>query len=205
MCWESSTTAHICVCSGARTKVQDWGVAHRTTFAKTAEMLFVTTYMPDSSHTLEAYEATVKQVKSIVRCHREKGRFRRRVVVGGDFNISLLRDIEGVTGAAVELRRPHRGNAADEWATKHEHRNRGHHSEADQRASHLVGARRCSIPNRLYPRRQRCLQVMGDRAACFPIGPCSHVGDDRCRSSEATSSCAQTALCEYLKGVDTNR
>lgn len=62
----------------------------------------------------------MKQAKSIVRCQRGKGRFRRRVVVGGDFNISLLRDIEGVTCAAVELRRPHRGKAADEWATKHE-------------------------------------------------------------------------------------
>lgn len=28
-------------------------MAHKTTFVKTAEMLFVTTYMPDSSRALE--------------------------------------------------------------------------------------------------------------------------------------------------------
>lgn len=111
----------ICARSGARTILQAWGAAHRTTFVKTAEMLYVTAYLPDSGHTMEEYETTAKQVESIVRCHnRVRGRFRRRVVIGGDFSIPLMNDIAGVTGSVVEQARPRRGKVAVEWATKHE-------------------------------------------------------------------------------------
>lgn len=81
----------------------------------------MTAYLPDSGYDLEEYETALKQIESIVRCHRGRGRFRRRVVIASDFNIPLMSDdVAGVTGAAVERRRPRRGKAADEWAAKHE-------------------------------------------------------------------------------------
>lgn len=98
--------------SSDKTSGRGGGAAHRATFVKTAEVLYVIACLPDSGYTLEEYETTVKQVEGM--------RFRRRVVIGGDFNISLISDIAGVTGAAVEQRRRHRGQAADEWAAKRE-------------------------------------------------------------------------------------
>lgn len=60
----------ICVRIGARTRLQDWGTAQRTTFAKTSEALYVTSYLPDSGYDLQGYETTIRHVDNIVRCHR---------------------------------------------------------------------------------------------------------------------------------------
>lgn len=60
----------------------------------------------------------VLSVAAPIHQHRGKGRFRRRVIMGGGLNITEAKDLEGITGSSVPKERFQRGEDAADLLTK---------------------------------------------------------------------------------------
>lgn len=65
--------------------VQKCGGHRRITWLATANTLFLSVYLPDSSKTQEEYDETMELINKIVKQHRGRGRFRRQGFWGGGF------------------------------------------------------------------------------------------------------------------------
>lgn len=95
------TEGHPCaivVSDRIRGSIEKFGESDRCAFITTPKYMFVSVYAPDSSHGIAAYTSTWATTGRIIRQHRGRGRLRRRLLIGGDFNHQAQPDIEGVTG-----------------------------------------------------------------------------------------------------------
>lgn len=62
--------------SSPRGLVQDWGGQSRITWATTSTTLFISVYLPGCGKEQEEYEATLEQIRGVVRRGRGRGRFK---------------------------------------------------------------------------------------------------------------------------------
>lgn len=78
----------------------------------TADDFFVSVYAPDLSYPLGEYGRCSRDVSGVVRSRRGGGRFRRQVIIGGDFNLELTPNVPDFTGLGAsgtwQRRRPAR-------------------------------------------------------------------------------------------------
>lgn len=111
---EAGNDTAIAVHGRLRGTVQRFGTGHRHTYVVTESHLFLSCYLPDASYGLEDYCKAIGDITRTLKAHRGRGRFRKRIVLGGDLNISVASRLGDLTGEAVPPEKAHKGvDAAD--------------------------------------------------------------------------------------------
>lgn len=95
----------MCVRSSFRTHIRSWGALLGVTWVSTATHLILSCYLPARSKGIDDYTKAMGDIQKIIKAQRGRGRYRRRVILGGDLNETMPRGLAGITGMVV----PHRG------------------------------------------------------------------------------------------------
>lgn len=99
----------------ARAIVQDWGTSEGITLCRG-----LSASLPDSDYDVDDYIRVVANTVRAIKIHRGRGRFRRRVVVGGDLNVTLPGGLDGITRDHVPRGRGSTSQGALASSIKHE-------------------------------------------------------------------------------------
>lgn len=94
--------------------VRSWGAGIRHTYITTTTHLYISCYMPDSGRSEEEYLKALDDISMTMQKKRGRGRFRKKIIVGGDLDVSMTPNLGDITGAGCPERRARGVNEQDQ-------------------------------------------------------------------------------------------